>query len=276
MLKQAFLKSIKNLRFSVFIPDIYLTFIELILAFLFLRFTGLATLINNPQFLASSIEEKLPTLGLFFSENVLTVLLYFTVFVFMSFILGSSLNAMRYSMIRDIVLNEQFSFRKVIHYGAKLFPIVLVRVMVFVSGVLAFMFISGSYTILKSYYSQSSTLFIVAVLGVAAVFFLKLVFMFTYALMFLEKKGAFSSVGSSFVYFLKNKAFVFKVFLLLLLVSLVLMPFEYAFIHYQQAFGMFSFYTIALLVLRGFAAAFYTVWSEVFVFYSYNLKVQSP
>ncbi len=276
MLKQAFLKSVRNLKFSVFIPDIYLMFIELILAFLFFRFTGLSTLITNPQFLVSSIEEKLPALGLFFSENVLTILLYFTVFVFMSFILGSSLNAMRYGMIRDIVLNEQYSFRKVIHYGSKLFPIVLVRIMVFVSGVLAFMFIEGSYTILKSYYSPSSTILIITVLGVAFVFFLKLLFMFTYAIMFFEKKGAFVSVGSSFNYFLRNKAYAFKIFLLLLLFSVILMPFEYAFTHYQQVFGMFSFYTIAFLVVRGFAAAFYTVWSEVFVFYSYKLKEQSP
>ncbi len=111
MYKDAFLKSFKNLRFSVFIPDLYLMVIELVLTFLFLKFSGIAKLLTDPEFLAASIENKIPLVGIFVSENILTLLIYFALFIVTTFVLGASLNAMRYGMIRDIVWGNHYSFK---------------------------------------------------------------------------------------------------------------------------------------------------------------------
>jgi len=276
MYKEVFWKSVKKLKFSVFIPDLYFMLIEIVLAFFFIKFTGIASLVNHPDFIAASIEEKLPILGMFISENILTLLLYFAIFFFTAFILGASLNSMRYGMIRDVVLGEKYSFRKVLGYGVRFWRIVLVRVVLFVLGVVAFLFVSGSYMILKAYCSIPLALFVGTSLGIAAIFFLKLLFMFTYAIMFFKNNGAFASVKDSFVYFFRNKIHVFRVFLIILVFNFVLLPFEFALAHYQGLFGLLTFYTILFLVLRNVASAFYTVWSEVLIFYSYRAKQLSP
>lgn len=276
MYKEVFWKSVKNLKFSLFLPDLYLMLVEILLAFFFIKFTGIYSLLNHPDFIAASIEDKLPLLTSFISENILTLLLYFAVFFFTSFILGASLNSMRYGMIRDVVVNEHYSFRKVVNYGVRFWPIVVVRVIIFFLGVVTFLFILGSYKILSSYYSQSSALFVVTTLAIVAVFFLKLLFMFTYAIMFFEKKGAFSSVKNSFVYFFRNKFYVIKVFFILLFLSIIVLPFEYIFLHYQNLFGLISFYTLIFLIVRNLVSIFYTVWSELLVFYSYTPKCLSP
>lgn len=271
-----FWRSVKNLKFSVFIPDLYLMVIEILLAFLFLKFTGISELLTHPDFIAASIEEKLPLLSLFLSENILTLLFYFVLLVFTSFVLGASLNAMRYGMIRDIVMDKRYYFRKVLRYGVRFWPIVLVRIIAFFLSVLALLFLSGSYMILKFYLPPSLSLLLVTFLGIASVFFLKLMFMFTYAIMFLENRGAFYSVKSSFVYFFNNKAYVLKVFFIIVLLSSLILPFEYLFLHYQNLFGLLSFSTLSFLIIRNTASAFYTVWSEVFVFYSCKAKDLPP
>lgn len=276
MYGEALWKSIKNLKFSVFIPDVYLMCIELILAFLFLKLTGMDTLFLNPNFISAGMEEKLPALGLYVSNNLLTLLLYFAVFALTSFILGASLNAMRFGMIRDIVLGNRYSFKQVINYGVRFWPIVVVRFVIFLSGVVTFLFLLGCYTILNTYCSAAVTFIVVTALGIIAVLFLKLLFIFTYAVMFLQKKGALASVRYSFFYFFRNKGYTLKVFFVLIIFSFFLIPFELVFMHYQRVLGLMGFYTLLFLVVRNLTSMIYLVWSEVFVFYSYEAKELSP
>lgn len=276
MYREVFWKSVKNLKLSLFIPDFYLLLIEMVLAFLFFKFTGLAALLTDPVFIAASIEGKIPLLRLFISENTLGLLIYFLLFVLTSFILGASLNSMRYGMIRDVVFGRGYSFKQVMNYGVRFWPIVLVKLIIFIFGVVTFLFIVGSYSILETYYTLPFTLFVVTFLVLAAVLFLKLLFLFTYAIMFLDSRGALASVTNSFAYFLHYKWYVFKVFLIILVLSAVLVPFELIFNHYQNALGLLSFYTILFFVVRGAASAFYNVWSEVFIFYSYGVRLLSP
>jgi hypothetical protein len=251
-------------------------FIEIIFAFLFFKFTGLTTLFSNPNFLAAGIEQKLPALDLLFQNNLVAILFYFFIFGITSFILGASLNSMRFSMIRDVVLNEKYNFKKVLHCGIRFWPIVFVRMILFGLGIVAFLFITGAYMILQSYCSVASTLLIITVLIILAVFFLRLLFLFAYAIMFFEKKGAFYSVKKSFSYFFKNKRFTFAVFLIVIVFSAALIPFELAFTHYEGLFGIVSFYAILSLILRYLASTFYNVWSEVLIFYYYHTKELSP
>jgi hypothetical protein len=276
MYRQVFWKSLKNLRIALFIPDFYFMFIELILAFLFYRFTGISVLFENPDFMAASIEAKLPLIQLFVSSNLVSILFYLLIFVLTSFILGASLNCMRFGMIRDVVKGNKFSFKQVVGYGIRFWSVVAVRMILFGLGILAFLFISGSFMILQTYYPGVPTVVVVTGLGFAAVFFLKLLFLFAYAIMFLEKKGAFAAVRDSFVYFFRNKDYVIKVFMIVMVLSVVLFPFEYAFIRYKNMFGLVSLYAIAFLVVRNLASSFYTVWSELLIFYSYDAKALSP
>lgn len=191
-------KSIKNLKFSMFIPDIYFLFIDFAVGFLLLKLTGLTALfvdpnqglsilVNNPSFVTGLIGNKLPALAAFISNNIISVVFYLVLFVLLSFILGSSLNSMRYGMIRDVVLGEKYSFSRVINYGVRFWPIVVVRIIIFLSGIIAYLFLQGSYLILSSYLSSNLTTVIMIVLIVFAVFSLQLLFMFAFAIMFLEK-----------------------------------------------------------------------------------------
>ncbi len=274
--KEVFWNSIKNLKFSLFLPDTYFLFIELVLGFLLFKYTGIMTLLTNPEFIAASIEQKIPILRLFISENILALLLYLSLFALTSFILGSSLNSMRFGMIRDVVLGNKYSFRQVLDYGVRFWPIVAVRLVIFLLGIITFLFIFGCYSILSYYYPTTVTLFIVTILVLASVFLLKLLFLFTYAIMFFNQNGALASVKNSFVYFFRNKWHVLKVFLVIIIFSFVLLPFEIMFNYYQGAFGLLSFYTILFFVVRSLAATFYTVWSEVLIFYSYASRMSSP
>ncbi|MEM4244674.1 MAG: hypothetical protein QXR60_00505 [Candidatus Nanoarchaeia archaeon] len=276
MYKDAFLKSFKNLRFSVFIPDLYLGIVELVLALLFVKFTGIANLLSNPYFLAANIENKIPLVSLFVSENTLTLLIYFALLVVTTFVLGASLNAMRYSMIRDIVLGNVYSLKQVLTSGVRFWPIIVVRFTIFILGIFTFLFLFGCYTILGSYFSQAITFSIITVMGIIAIFLLKLLFMFTYPIMFFHSKGAFKSIKGSFTYFFKNKWHVFIVFVIVLLFSSLLVPFELLFLRYNNMMGLFTFYTLLFLVFRNVASAFYTVWSELFIFYFYKSRELSP
>lgn len=280
-------KSIKNLKFSMFIPDIYFLFIDFAVGFLLLKLTGLTALfvdpnqglsilVNNPSFVTGLIGNKLPALAAFISNNIISVVFYLVLFVLLSFILGSSLNSMRYGMIRDVVLGEKYSFSRVINYGVRFWPIVVVRIIIFLSGIIAYLFLQGSYLILSSYLSSNLTTVIMIVLIVFAVFSLQLLFMFAFAIMFLEKKGALDSVKDSFVYFFRHKGYAFIVFLTILLVSILLIPFEVAFIPYQNLAGSITFYLVIILVARSLAVVFFRVWSQVFVFYSYKPKELPP
>lgn len=201
----------------------------------FFKLTGISTLFENPDFIAATLEEKIPLLHVFVSGNWADLLAYFAIFVFTTFVLGASLNCMRFGMIRDRVEGRKYYFKQVLSYGTKFWSVVVVRMIIFLLGVAALLFVSGSYLMLNTFYPEAPSLFIVTALSIGIVFFLKLLFLFTYAIMFLDKKGPFSAVKDSFVYFFRNKDYVIRVFIIVILFSVFLFPFEYVFMYYKNS-----------------------------------------
>lgn len=276
MYRLLFFKSLKKLKYWLFLPDIYLLMINLALAFLFFKFTNVNSLLGNPDFIASGIEKKIPIITLFISQNFLSLLIYLIIFVFTSFILGSSLTSVRYGMLKSVVFKEQFSFKKALGYASRFWSVVLVRLVIYTVGLITLLFILGSFTILKSYYPLSFSLFVVALLGWFVVFFLKFLFLFVFASMFIDNKGAFASIKKAFYYSLRNKKHAFKVFFVVFAFSFILVPFEFLFNQSQSAYGLLNFYTVLFFVLRGLVSVLYTVWSELFIFYAYKPRSLVP
>ncbi len=279
MYKRNFIYTWKDLKESplLFLPDILGLMMNLTLFFLFLKFSGILSVILNPEILSKKLVDAAPAIELFFKQNMLKVIFSLAIFVLTSFVIGSGFMAMKLGIMKTIIKRKKVTLKTMIQNGKHVGPVISMKMLLFVIGVITSLFFIGSGVILSFYIHKGYVTLIMLFLFPMVIILLQLMTFFRYQIMVLEKKHSFIALRDSFYYFLRNKKYVFLTWLIALLVSLITAPlsaflgfskFQTAIISFSVVIG-YIIRQIMIIILDG-------VWVEMFKFRSYNPKLLKP
>ena len=273
MYKKVFIKSWKDLKNNpiLFIPDIIIFLMNVILGFLFLKYSGLFKILTDPNTLVEGLETAVPLLKMFFQENMIRVIANLIFFALTSFIIGSSLTAMKFGMIKDMIKKRKLTLKKMIHNGKYVWQIISMKIIMFIIGVITFLFILGSGIILYTFLNKSVALIILAVSFPIIILILQVLLFFRYPVMFLENKNPIKSVKGSFDYFLNNKKHVLIIWLIIIAVSLIISLISPYLGFAEQKIALSLTMVLGYFISRIIKIAV-NLWSETFKFRSYKLK----
>jgi len=266
-----FLKTWKNLRLILFVPDLMLIIFNLILANLFLVYTGLGNFASKINSLPAKVE-ALPLIREFISAHFLSLVLFGLVFVFVNFILGSGLLSIKYGLMRDVVKKKKLRF---LEYGGEyLWSIVKVKFLIFLIMV-AFIFIFGIIaTGIYFLFPERFAFIFLLILSILVLVALKLALLFRFPALFFKDKSAFFSLRNSFLFFNRKFWVVLFSFLIILMVGISL---SLVYIGFTKLIGLlgnvnFVWMLIALQAGGIIFNLINNVWSDLFLFYIFKEK----
>lgn len=271
MYKEAFIKSWKDLKNNLllFLPDIVIFLMNLSFGLLFLKYSGLIKFLTDPEMLAKELEELMPVIKLFIKENLLKIIISLALFVLTSFLIGSGLLAMRLGMMKQVIKNEKLTIKKMIDNGKHVWQVVAMKMVMFVIGITAFLFISGTGIILSTFIPNGYVIVTTGLLFPLLILLLQLLLFFRYQIMFMEKKHTVIAVKESFEYFKKYKKHVFTIWLIIFAVSFITTPLN-TYLGFAKQKAILVSATIALGYLASnLVKIIVSVWSEMYKFRSY-------
>ncbi len=275
MYKEVFIKSWKDLKDNpiLFIPDTLIFLLNIALGLLFLNYSGVSKLMTDPAILTKEVEAMVPVLKLFFKENFLKLIISAALFVLTSFLIGSGFTAMKLGTMKDLTEKQELTFKKMISNGRYVGQVISMKMVMFVIGVVTFLFTAGTGIILSSLLSRGYSILITALLLPILIIILQLLLLFRYQTMLLEKKHTITAAKESFEYFLNNKKYVFIIWLILLAISFAVAPVSaYVGIAEKNRVTLSAIVIIGY-ILRGGIKVVIDVWSDMFRFRSYKLKL---
>ena len=278
MSKQRFIQSWKDLKNNLilFVPDIITLIINLILGFFFLKYSGLLSLITNPEIILSKVETSVPFIKLFFKENLSRIIISFAVFIITSFVIGSGLTAMKMSMMKDIIKRKKLTLIKLITNGKDIWKVVSMKMIMFVIGIITFLFALGITIILSTFIPQDLMTRIIQIFPFLMIMFLQIIFFFRYPIVFLDKKHPIIAVKNSVYYFINNKKYVLIVWLIVFSFSSLITIFNIALAFTKEKIILPSIILSIIYILSYIFQKIINVWSEMFKFRSYKTKLQKP
>ncbi|MCG2719290.1 MAG: hypothetical protein L6266_00925 [Nanoarchaeota archaeon] len=133
--------SIKHMRKNpvLFLPDLILFLITFFITIIFYKYSGLSVLLSE----ILTVEARTELIKMFLSENWLQVLVSVLIFAFVTFILGVSTEAIKFTMIKQVILKKKASLQKSWHDRNNYFwKIVLMKVMIFLLVLVAIFLLS--------------------------------------------------------------------------------------------------------------------------------------
>lgn len=273
MYKEVFNTSWKDLKNNpiLFLPDFIMMVATLLLGWLFLHFSGITQFLASPDIIAKEIEELMPIVTGFFQENLLKLIIAFSLFILTSFILGSGLLAMKLGMMRDFVSNKKLSLKRMWGNSRHFWDVVYMKILMFLIGIVFFLFFFGSGLILYTMLPRVIAILAAALIFVIVIILLTLILLFRYPILFLDKKNPIAAIKDSLIYFNKNKKHVLFIWLIILAVTIGIKLFEgmiSPIIQYKSVF-----YSIFLLnLIRSLFNLLIGVWSSLFRFKMYKIK----
>lgn len=276
MYKERFVSSWKDLKKHplLFLPDIIIFLMNISLALLFLKYSGLLKLITDPETLTKGLEAAVPTIKLFFKENMLKIIVTFSLFILTSFVIGSGLVAMKLGMMKEVIKRKKLAIRKMINNGKYVWQVISMKMIMFAIGIVTFLFLFGTGIILSTFLHKGVVILIMGLLFPALMVVLQLLLFFRYQIMFLEEKHPIIAVKDSFEYFINNKKHVLIVWLIILAVSFATIPLTALLgITEQKAVNMLSATVIIGYLISNITKIVINVWSEMFKFRSYKLEL---
>ncbi len=261
----------------IFIPDILLFLLIYGLTILFYKYNNLAKLLS----MLMSAESRAEIIKTFFVQNWLQLVISFAVFFFISFILGVGMEAIRFSMIKQIIKKKKASLKKAWKLKNKFFwKIVLMKILVtailFIS-LLLLLIIAILIMAICSTIGVYSILWLASLASIFLLIMLTLALLFRYAALFLDNKGTVKAIKGSFKYFSKNKKHTFFVWLTITIVSLIfgtLATSASLWIGKLQNIVNIALWSYVIMFFSSFTAflirTIYTIWSQVFIFKNYK------
>jgi len=262
----------------LFIPDLIFAICTLIFGFLFLKISGILNfLIANAQIESSEV------LLSFLRSNFLVIITSFVVFVVTTFFVGASVVSIKYSMMKNIVLNKKISLKNALKECKKyILQVIWLRILIFLIGVIV-LFSLGFIT--KIVLSGQNTVVLVLVwvlFALIAFGFIKILLLFRYPIMFFENDNALNVVRNSIFYFRKNVKHVFIVFLIIfgvgILFNLVVAPINLLIESGRNFLDKFSGNSLKIILItlssfiKSLISLIFIVWADMFLFFSYKLK----
>tara|TARA_Y100000034_G_scaffold62080_1_gene75352 strand:+ start:1 stop:801 length:801 start_codon:yes stop_codon:yes gene_type:complete len=259
-------KSFQNLQFLLFVPDLFLLLFSIILGAIFFNYLGLDSLLANQSIFTSSLESLLPHVNSLIQNNLLRFAISLIVFFITSFIVGSGLNAMKYGMMRDVIQSKKLDFKTMFNYGGDHFwRVVGLRVLIFFIGLAVFLTFAILLGInsLNPFYKEVFSFILIAIL-VFVLILLRILLLFRYPILFLDNKTPTKTIKNLYVYFKKRFQHIIITWLIIFIIGLFLIPINYG----VNLIGI----AVVVLPLTYAINLIYTVWRDLFLFFSYKLK----
>jgi len=271
----SFVKSFKNLRLALFVPSLLMALVSFVFGFLFVKFSGVADFISNPDFVAGDYSVQFPMLMDFLSNNWFELVLYGVIFFVINFVVGSGFIALKYMFMKKAYANKRIKIVESLRKGAEGFfwKVISFRFFVYLISVLVLLFVAFVFLAFRYFgyeeigFTFSSVLFFIALFLVAIYLF------FSFQIMFLENRGALGTIKKSFDYSRKNFLYVFVFWLVIFVVGAASGSLGGAFNFLNQAFVSYFWTIYALnIILRTFISIFLDVWMDFMKFYAYKGK----
>jgi hypothetical protein len=278
--KGILLDSIKILKnnLKLFIPDIILLASTLIISTILLLFTGLLPkVLVNPSMLYD-INVAKDVLVTFFSSfgNIIRTIVSLIALIITLFFIGTGLMAVKYSMIKDVLLKKRISYKKSIETAKRFFwRIILLKIYLFLIIALpiflVFLLISFLFII-----SKPLAITIGSILGFISLIYLilaTLAFLFRYPILFLNNLSSIQTLKTSIKFFKKQLKYVIICEILIIIITtlfaiLVNTPLNLLQSLLTDSILIFLFFVI----LRRTLQIIPRLWTEVFVFVAYNKR----
>ena len=273
------LTSIKHMRKNpaLFLPDFVLFLITFFITIIFYRYSGLSILLSE----ILTAEARTELIKLFLFENWLQVLVSVLIFAFVTFVLGVSIETIKFTMIKQIILKKKISLLKSWQDKNNYFwKIVLMKVMIFLLVLIAIFLLSIFSIILftiSSTFGGFSLTWLISILALIVFIFFTLSLLFRYAILFLENKSAGKTIRKSFMFFKKNKKHTFNVWFITTLVGVVFGVLATTMSIYLAKLQVLT-NVIIIIYIISFMSSFAsfairilsTIWSQLFIFENYK------
>jgi len=273
MYKDTFVKSWKDIKDHpiLLLPDAVMFLMNMALGIFFVKSSGISGLMTDPAILSKEVSTMLPVIKTFIKENLLRLIISFALFIVTSFLIGSGLIAMKFGMMRDLLEKQELSFKKMLTNGKYVWQVVSMKMIMFVIGMITFLFVIGTGVILSAFWLKGYGVLVASLSFPILVILLQICLLFRYPLVFLEKKHPIVAVKESFEYFFKNKKYTFMIWLIVTAMALITAPIG-AILGLTDQTKLTAMIVLAY-VLRSVIGVVIGVWSDMFKFRSYKLKV---
>lgn len=232
-LKESFHLLIKNP--VIYLPDLFEALVSYILIYLLYIYTGASSIL---PLLQSAETFSLDILTSYISENFIALLLSVIIFIFVTFFLGVGIMIFKFTIIKDIITHKKAIFSRIWKENNNLFfPIVLVRLLLFVINFVVFgliILLSLLIYYLLSFWNPIAAQYIAISIGgillISAFILITLAFFFRYPIIFLKNiKHPVKVLQTSLKLFLDNYIFVILTALVILALNLVFSIFLFNF-----------------------------------------------
>ncbi len=251
---------------KITVPGIWALLMGLAFSFFFILINDLVpVLLRDPSSLF--IAGGLPAVA----KKISSILVTHGFFI-ANFLAGSTLIGMRFSMINDIVKGKKIGLRKsftkgMLHY----WPVVEMRVMVFIFIVLLSLLLSLPLFIISNYIGDSTLIVVASV--IAILLLIKLLLLFRYPVMFRHNLRAVPALTKSMAFFKKYIRYTFIVWLItVFLIFAASVLFDVVKDMISDYFYTFAGWAVILLVfyvIKELAMVFVNTFVDLFGFVSY-------
>jgi MFS family permease len=275
------LKSVKELKKNpaLLYPNLALLATTIGLSLIFLYINGLLPyLLKDPSIIFGSNTQNVDNIRQFVltifqdSNKIIKMVISFIVFFATNFFVGAGLMSMKYGMMREIVKGERVTLKEGMKLGAKNYlRVIELRVFVFLFMFLLIILISSILLVLTSF--SSSIILILASLASLIVLFVRIILLFRYPIMFIEKKRAITTIKDTFLFFTKHFHFVILtwivIFVVLILFNIILFPINFLVSNLLELAFSLPLVLVITYLIKQFIGFIVDVWSDLYIFFSY-------
>ena len=268
---------LKN-NISLVIPDLIMLVMNAFLTLAFLLINGdvFSSLINNPGVLfrqdGGNIVGLLDSVKV--QNNLFKLVISFLGFLFVNFLFGAGLVAIKFGMIKEMIKKKKASLIMGFKEGGKnVMKVLQIRVFVFL---LISIFTLGLNFALNGFLSFSQSAYILLSLYLfseISVFLVNLFLLFRYPILFLDNVNGFTAVKKAFGFTFKKYGFVLSVWFIIFLITVL---FSYFFsvglgyiVYMGESLVGLMLVTILFYLLRSLINLVIRLWLDIYLFRCY-------
>lgn len=274
MYKLLIKKSAMNLKnLILFLPDIIYFILVMIFTLIFLQSAGILDYIINNANVYDFIQNYVP----YFKENLFKILMYLGLLFIAVFFAGASLDAIKYAMISDLIKEKKVSIKNWLVYSRKYtWRVIGLRFIMFLIAIIILIATSVLLTLLLTGIDPVYRFIAIVAVTIIIMLVLKLIFIFRYAVLFIDDSSVRTAFKRSLNFLKKNIRYVAIIIGIIVLINIVFgiitMPIDNGIKFLENSLKSYSI-IIALVItvfLRFLLSVIINLWNNLFLFYSYK------
>ncbi len=237
----------------LYLPDIIYYAATAVFAYLFLYLNNLTVIFSGLDFFTSRIRDIADTSNLLWK-----LIISFSVFVILNFIVGLGTISLRYVLVKQIIENNKINFVQAYKKaGSYIFSVLFLKILlliIYLIPIAVFGFIGITYKVL---------IIPMILLAIISLIILRLVFLFVYPILFLKtEEGAVKTIKYSYGYFNKKVVHTLLTGLFIFIVGFIVRFLSNKLLESYAAFP-FAFFGVILIILINISLI---IWGAVFLF----------